>query len=142
MVNDFISYIETSTVGYKTTMVRCVLRNGFEIIETSACVDAQNYDQKLGEEICMKKIKDKIWYLLGFLLDMKQLTVQFIDEEAIFPCMEDMTKKWRRIFMMMGAKFEWYCVEVKELDGRSKPAGGVYVTGKCKERLQGGLYCI
>ena len=68
MVNDFISYIETSTVGYKTTMVRCVLRNGFEIIETSACVDARNYDQKLGEEICMKKIKDKIWYLLGFLL--------------------------------------------------------------------------
>lgn len=46
-------------------------------------------------------------------IDMKQLTVQFIDEEAIFPCMEDMTKKWRRIFMMMGAKFEWYCVEVK-----------------------------
>lgn len=48
--------------------LRCVLRNGFEIIETSACVDARNYDQKLGEEICMKKIKDKIWYLLGFLL--------------------------------------------------------------------------
>ena len=22
-------------------------------------------------------------------------------------------KKWRRIFMMMGAKFEWFCVEVK-----------------------------
>ena len=64
----YISYIETSTVGYKTTMVRCALRNGFEIIETSACVDARNYDQKLGEEICMKKIKDKIWYLLGFLL--------------------------------------------------------------------------
>ena len=46
-------------------------------------------------------------------INMKQLTVQFIDEEAIFPCMEEMTKKWRRIFMMMGAKFEWYCVEVK-----------------------------
>lgn len=30
----------------------------------------------------------------------------------------------------------------KEDDGRSKPAGGVYVAGKCKERLQGGLYCI
>lgn len=53
MVNDFISYTKTSTVGYKTVMVRCVLRNGFEIIETSTCVDAQ-----LGEEICMKKIKD------------------------------------------------------------------------------------
>ena len=49
-------------------------------------------------------------------IDMKQLTVQFIDEEAIFPCMEYMTKKWRRIFMMMGAKFEWYCVEVKHFN--------------------------
>lgn len=68
MVNEFISYTETSTIGYKTTMVRCVLRNGFEIIETSGCVDAKNYDQKLGEEVCMRKIKDKIWYLLGFLL--------------------------------------------------------------------------
>lgn len=68
MVNDFISYTETSTIGYKTTMVRCVLRNGFEIIETSGCVDAKNYDEKLGEEICMKKIKDEVWYLLGFLL--------------------------------------------------------------------------
>ena len=26
-------------------------------------------------------------------INMKQLTVQFIDEEAIFPCMEDMTMK-------------------------------------------------
>ena len=25
-------------------------------------------------------------------IDMRQLTVQFIDEEAIFPCMEEMTK--------------------------------------------------
>lgn len=33
-------------------------------------------------------------------------------------------------------------LEAQELDGRSKPAGGVYVAGKCKERLQGGLYCI
>lgn len=49
-------------------------------------------------------------------IDMKQLTVQFIDEEAIFPCMEEITKKWRRIFMMMGAKFEWYCIEVKHFN--------------------------
>ena len=35
-----------------------------------------------------------------------------------------------------------YLAGNEELDGRSKPAGGVYVVGKCKERLQGGLYCI
>ena len=49
-------------------------------------------------------------------IDMKQLTVQFIDEEAIFPCMEETTKAWRRKFMMMGAKFEWFCVEVKHFN--------------------------
>ena len=49
-------------------MVRCVLRNGFEIIETSACVDPRGHRHNKKEEICMKKIKDKIWYLLGFLL--------------------------------------------------------------------------
>ncbi len=49
-------------------------------------------------------------------IDFHQLTVQFIDEEAIFPCMEDMVKKWRRIFLMMGAKFEWFCVEVKHFN--------------------------
>lgn len=49
-------------------------------------------------------------------IDMSQLTVQFIDEEAIFPCMEEMTMKWRKIFLMMGAKFEWYCVEVKHFN--------------------------
>lgn len=42
-----------------------------------------------------------------------QLTVQFIDEEAIFPCMESTTKEWRKKFMLIGAKFEWFCLEVK-----------------------------
>lgn len=49
-------------------------------------------------------------------IDIRQLTVQFIDEEAIFQCMEEMTKKWRRKFMMMGAKFEWFCIEVKHFN--------------------------
>ncbi|MCD8364352.1 MAG: phosphoadenosine phosphosulfate reductase family protein [Clostridiales bacterium] len=42
-----------------------------------------------------------------------QLTVQFIDEEAIFPCMESKTREWRKKFLLIGAKFEWFCLEVK-----------------------------
>lgn len=68
MVNDFVSYTETTTLGECTTVVRCVLRNGFEIIESSSCVDPKNYSKEIGYEICMEKIKDKIWELLGFLL--------------------------------------------------------------------------
>ena len=36
MVDEFISYIETTTMGDRTTVVRCVLRNGFEIVESSS----------------------------------------------------------------------------------------------------------
>ena len=42
--------------------------NGFEIVESSSCVSAENYDETLGVQICMEHIKDKIWMLLGFLL--------------------------------------------------------------------------
>ena len=42
-----------------------------------------------------------------------QLTVQFIDEEAIFPCMEEKVKEWRKKFLLSGARFEWFCLEVK-----------------------------
>lgn len=68
MVDGFIKEIHTTTLGEKTTCVRAVLVNGFEIVESSACVDPANYDEKMGSEICLEKIKDKIWFLLGFLL--------------------------------------------------------------------------
>lgn len=68
MVDNFISSIDTKTWGDRTTVVRCILRNGFEIVESSSCVDPENYSKELGEEICMNKIRDKVWELLGFLL--------------------------------------------------------------------------
>ncbi|MFR5264531.1 Gp49 family protein [Clostridium sp.] len=68
MVDNFIKETHISTIGGKTTLVRVVLKNGFEIIESSACVDKANYSKKIGAEICIEKIKDKIWFLLGFLL--------------------------------------------------------------------------
>lgn len=68
MVERFIDHHETVTMGGKTTVVRAVLKNGFEIVESSSCVSAENYDEKLGEEICMKRIRNKVWELLGFLL--------------------------------------------------------------------------
>lgn len=68
MVERFIDHHETVTMGGKTTIVRAVLKNGFVIVESSSCVSAENYDEKLGEKICMKRIMNKVWELLGFLL--------------------------------------------------------------------------
>nr|DAH61806.1 MAG TPA: hypothetical protein [Caudoviricetes sp.] len=79
MVERFIDHHETVTMGGKTTVVRTVLKNGFEIVESSSCVSTENYDEKLGEEICMERIRNKIWELLGFLL---QTAVGGVNGEA------------------------------------------------------------
>lgn len=49
-------------------------------------------------------------------IDPRLLTVQFIDEEAIYKCIEDKVKEWRKKFLMVGAKFEWYCLEVRHFN--------------------------
>lgn len=79
MVERFIDHHETVTMGGKTTVVRAVLKNGFEIVESASCVSAENYDEELGEEICMERIRNKIWELLGFLL---QTAVGGVNGEA------------------------------------------------------------
>lgn len=67
-VEEFIADMKVSTAGDKTTIVRATLMNGFEIVESSSCVDPENYDEAYGAELCEQRIKDKIWTFLGFLL--------------------------------------------------------------------------
>lgn len=49
-------------------------------------------------------------------IDPSLLTVVFIDEEAIFDCIEATTKTWRKKFLLAGAKFQWWCIEVKHFN--------------------------
>ncbi len=67
MVDDFIVKIEGTRLG-NHAVILVTLRNGFTLIEESACVDAANYDQALGEEYALKKAKLRVWNYLGFLL--------------------------------------------------------------------------
>ena len=46
-------------------------------------------------------------------IDVSRLRVEFIDEEAIFPCVEEIVKQWRARFLLLGARFDWYCLEVR-----------------------------
>ena len=67
-VDNFIVDYEVFTKKEKITIVIATLVNGFTIVESSACVDVANYDEKYGSEICKEKIKNKVWNHLGFLL--------------------------------------------------------------------------
>jgi len=67
-VDGMIANIMVQTIGSKTTFVQVTLLNGFTLEETSSCVDPANYNEAMGANLCLGKIKDKIWFLLGFLL--------------------------------------------------------------------------
>ena len=48
-------------------------------------------------------------------IDPKQLTVVFIDEEALYRSMEEMTLRWYKRFTSVGAAFDWYCLPFKQV---------------------------
>ena len=60
--------IEITTEYGKCTIVSCRLPNGFVIVEYSACVSPENYNEDVGVEICLNKIENKIWELEGYRL--------------------------------------------------------------------------
>lgn len=68
LVDSFIVDVEAIQLGDKTTVVKVTLVNGFTIVEASSCVDVANFSMEIGAEICMERIKNKLWELLGFVL--------------------------------------------------------------------------
>ena len=62
------SQFDVKTIFGKCTVVTAKLPNGFVIVESSACVDPVNYNAEMGEEICRKRIENKVWELEGYKL--------------------------------------------------------------------------
>jgi len=46
-------------------------------------------------------------------IDPKIMIVEFIDEEAIFDCIEKTVHEWRKKVLLAGGKFNWFCLEVR-----------------------------
>lgn len=55
----------------KQCVVVAKLENGFTITGESACVDPANYDELIGFELAVEKIKEKLWELEGYKLQCK-----------------------------------------------------------------------
>jgi len=66
------SSLEDIRIGKKTTVVCCTLPNGFNIVESSSCIDPENYRHDIGKNLCFRRIKDKMWELEGYLLQQEK----------------------------------------------------------------------
>ena len=67
-IDNAIATIQYSKLGQKTSVCLVTLKNGYEIVGVSSCVDPANYSQEIGNEYALKKAKDQIWMLEGYVL--------------------------------------------------------------------------
>ena len=57
--------------GKPCTYVTVRMKNGFTLRESTTCVDPSTYSEEIGKEICLKRIENKVWFLLGYALQEK-----------------------------------------------------------------------
>lgn len=62
---------EVVKLGVKTTCVVLTLKNGFEVIGISACVDPSEYNEEIGKKFARQRAIDKVWELEGYLLQSR-----------------------------------------------------------------------
>lgn len=68
VINSMIASVEVSRVDPKTTLLRAETVTGFVEYATSSCVTPENYNEELGQKYAGKKIEDKLWFAMGFVL--------------------------------------------------------------------------
>lgn len=64
----FIVEFRTWKEGEKTTLAFAKLRNGYELVASSSCVDPDKYNAEMGAKICKERILDQVYFMLGGLL--------------------------------------------------------------------------
>lgn len=64
--------INVTTFFDKTTVVAAQFPNGFVITESSSCVDPRAYDEEEGKQICLKRIKERLWEMEGYFLQEQE----------------------------------------------------------------------
>lgn len=60
--------VNVITLDEKTTLVEFITKEGFVMIESSSCVDKSNYNEEIGKNICLERIRNKLWEFEGYCL--------------------------------------------------------------------------
>lgn len=80
-VNEAIASEEYMTIGKKTTVCLITLKNGFEVVGTSACVDPTNYDIEVGKPYAKEKAMSLVWMHLASILQQNLANAECCGKE-------------------------------------------------------------
>ena len=103
-VNENMQAVSVQTLedfGKKITHVSVRMKNGFVLTEDSICVDPANYDENIGKDVCLGRIENKVWFLLGYALQDKVANTPKDYKERMvveFKELADRTEKLKKFF--------------------------------------------
>lgn len=98
-------YSDTDVV----TMARKRIKN---IFETANKIELSVSGGK--DSICLNDLVFKMCQ--SGEIDKNKLVVDFIDEEAIYPCIERQVLNMRSQWLSIGVEFRWWCIQVKHFN--------------------------
>lgn len=84
-VENFITDVDVTTIGEKTTVVNAHTRSGFDTVRHSSCVDPKNYSEELGKQYAMEEIVNDLWAHLGFVLQWAKYGLNVKPKESKYP---------------------------------------------------------
>jgi len=70
-IKDKIKSEEYQLLGKKTTICLLTTYTGFEIVGTSSCVDAENYNELIGRSLAFESAIRKLYEFEGYLLQQE-----------------------------------------------------------------------
>ena len=91
------------------TMARIRIKNVFETANKVAFAISGGKDS-----ICLNDLIFKMCQ--SGEIDKSKLVVDFIDEEAIYPCIEEQVKNMRLQWLSLGVPFRWWCIQIKHFN--------------------------
>ena len=84
-VENFITDVDVTTIGEKTTIVNAHTRSGFDMVRHSSCVDPKNYSEELGKQYAMEEVVNDLWPHLGFVLQWAKYGIDVKSKENEYP---------------------------------------------------------
>lgn len=84
-VENFITNVDVTTIGEKTTVVNAHTRSGFDMVRHSSCVDPKNYSEELGKQYAMEEVVNDLWAHLGFVLKWAKYGINVKPKESKYP---------------------------------------------------------
>lgn len=62
-IDALIEKVQYAKLWEKTTVCLLTTKTGFEIVTSSSCINAEDYDEKIWSEIAYQRAVDKLWEL-------------------------------------------------------------------------------